>query len=95
MWRVPIVHGRILACGTSAQLDELIAFLTAIQRDGFIEGILIENRQDFAIINDSFIVVPSLHPRVATGKFSDKDFDDVVSTNSADAPVSSSLNFNG
>eukprot|EP01038_Epipyxis_sp_PR26KG_P015241 gene15241-20543_t len=85
VWRIPRVHGRIIARGTDAQLRSLLEFLNDLIHHGFIEDFAIENnRQDFHIYSNSFTIMPSNRPRVVTGLYSDGDLDDVMSTRSAD-----------
>ena len=87
VWRIPHVHGKILACGLPDQLDQLLVFVEELRCRGYIKGSLIEkDKQDYYITANTFIVLPSSRPRVFTGKYSDPDLDDVVSTGS-DIPV--------
>eukprot|EP01038_Epipyxis_sp_PR26KG_P012784 gene12784-17140_t len=90
VWRIPHVHGRIIARGTYAQLHSLLDFLNDLIHHGFIEDFAIENnRQDFHIYSNSFTIRPSNRSRVITGLYSDGDLDDVVSTQSADNALAS------
>lgn len=83
VWRIPHVHGKILACGLPDQLDQLLVFVEELRCRGYIKGSLIEkDKQDYYITANTFIVLPSSRPRVFTGKYSDPDLDDVVSTGS-------------
>lgn len=87
VWRIPRVHGKILARGIPSQLDQLLAFVKDLVVYGFIESWVVENKQDFRALSNVFAVMPSNRPRVITGDFSDPDLDDVVSTGSADISV--------
>jgi hypothetical protein len=84
VWRTPHVHGKILARGFPIQLDRLLEFVKELRVNHFIKGFGIENKQDFLISDNAFIVHPSTRPRVHTGDYSDPDLDDVVSTSSLD-----------
>ena len=87
VWREPDLCGRILVRGTEEQIKKLFALLSSLRHDGFLMWNT-ERRQDFDIIDDSFVVKPSFRPKVVTGDYSDRTMDDVVSTNSADKEVS-------
>jgi acylphosphatase len=87
VWRIPRVHGKILARGTKAQLDKLMNFMADLRSNGFVENYVTEKRQDFGITSNVFSVMPSIRSRVLSGTYSDKDLDDVVSTGSGDIPV--------
>jgi len=88
VWREPVTRGRILVRGTEEQIKKLFALLSSLRHDGFFDGWNTERRQDFDIIDDSFVVKPSFRPKVKTEDYSDRAMDDVVSTNSADKEVS-------
>lgn len=86
VWRVPDVHGKILAVGKRAQMDSLLSFIRRLQTHGFIETFKPE-APEFAVLNETFDILPSSRRHVKTGGFSDRDLDDVVSTASADLPM--------
>jgi acylphosphatase len=86
VWRVPNVHGKILAIGTRSQLDSLLRFVHDLQQYHFIQTFKPEN-PEFAVLTESFDILPSNRRHVETGLYSDQDLDDVVSTASADLPM--------
>eukprot|EP01032_Pedospumella_encystans_P008392 gene8392-9969_t len=86
VWRVPVVHGKIVAAGTKAQLDNLIVFCKSLRSAGYIDTFTQEPAERNILI-DSFDKLPSNRRHVQTGTFSDAKDDDVVSTTSADLPV--------
>jgi acylphosphatase len=91
VWRVPRVHGKILACGLPAQLDQLLVFVEDLRIHGFIKSYMIDERHDFRIAANTFSVLPSTRRHVITGVYSDAQLDDVVSRDSAsDTPVANS-----
>ena len=86
VWRIPNVHGRILAKGTRAQLDALLDFVRRLQLYGFIQTFIVETPER-AVLSASFDILASSRRHVVTGQYSDQALDDVVSTASADLPM--------
>eukprot|EP01040_Poterioochromonas_malhamensis_P014943 gene14943-16633_t len=86
VWRVPNVHGKILAQGTRAQLHSLLDFVRRLKHYGFIQSFRPE-KADFPVLTDTFDILPSSRRHVETGLFSDEALDEVVSTASSDLPM--------
>jgi hypothetical protein len=86
VWRVPVVHGKICACGTVEQLEGLIELCKAFRRAGYIETFT-EEPVERNILIDGFDKLPSNRRHVQTGTYSDPKDEDVVSTTSADFPM--------
>jgi hypothetical protein len=81
-----VVHGRIVASGTEAQLDSLLELCEAFVSAGYIETFTQEPAEKNIVIR-GFAKLPSDRRHVQTGTYSDSKDDDVVSTTSADLPM--------
>jgi len=87
VWRVPVVHGRLLASGTEAQLDRLLELCESFVDAGYIETFT-QEPPEMNIVIRGFAKLPSNRRHVQTGLYSDTKDDDVVSnTSSADLPM--------
>ncbi len=86
VWRVPNVHGKLLARGTRSQLDLLVDFLGVMERGGFFESYIFE-RPEFNTYTGNFNILPSRVRFVSTGEYSDSSLHEVLSNSSADTPI--------
>ena len=86
VWRVPRVHGRLLASGTEAQLARLLELCESFVDAGYIETFTQERSEKNVVIR-GFAKLPSNRRHVQTGTYSDTKDDEVVSTTSADLPM--------
>jgi acylphosphatase len=90
VWRIPRVHGKILAKGTRDQLQALINFIYELRQHGFIETFIPEPNPQFPVLTDTFDV---LRQHVVSGVYSGKELDDVVSADSDDMPRREDVSF--